>query len=142
MRHMFDDGEVMADEQKCQAELCLQIAEQVDDLGLHRHVERGNRFVADDEIGFCRKRACNADALALAAGEFMRPTINRIATETNLFHQIANALIDGSLVGEEAEIMDRFGQNIAHFHARIEARKRILEDNLNPAAQRAQRAIG
>ena len=72
MRHVLDDGEVVADEQQRQAELVLQIDQQVDDLRLHRHVERRDRLVADDQVGARRQRARDADALALAAGELVR----------------------------------------------------------------------
>ena len=50
----------------------LEIVEQVQDLRLDRDVERADRFVADDEVGVERERAGDADALALAAGEFVR----------------------------------------------------------------------
>src|SRR4029077_11837445 len=67
MRHMLDDGEVMADEEKGEAELLLQVLQEIDDLRLHRDVERGDGLVANDEIGLRRERASDADALALAA---------------------------------------------------------------------------
>ncbi|MGY4361227.1 hypothetical protein ACVW0J_007720 [Bradyrhizobium sp. i1.7.7] len=40
----------------------------------------------------------------------------------------------------EAEISDRLGQDVAHAHARIEARERILEHHLHAAAHLAHRA--
>src|SRR5437588_13119214 len=75
MGHVLDDREIMTDEQQRQAELLLKILEQVDDLRLDRDVERGDRLVADDQLGLGRERARNADALALAAGEFGRPAL-------------------------------------------------------------------
>ena len=39
---------------------------------LHRHVERGDGFVGDDEPGFERKRAGDPDPLPLATRERMR----------------------------------------------------------------------
>src|SRR5687768_6164808 len=70
--YVFDDAEVMGDEQIREAELFLEILEQVQHLCLHTHIERGNGFVADDEVRLDRKRACDADALALPAAELMR----------------------------------------------------------------------
>ena len=54
------------------AELVLELLEQVDDLRLHRDVERAHRLVADDEIGLHRERPRDADALPLPAGELVR----------------------------------------------------------------------
>ena len=65
-------GEIVGDEQVGQAELALQVLQQVDDLRLDRDVERGDRLVADDQLGLDRERAGDADALALAAGELVR----------------------------------------------------------------------
>ncbi len=39
----------------------------------------------------------------------------------------------------EAEIADRLGEDVAHPHARIEARERVLEHHLHAPAQRPQR---
>ncbi len=78
---MLDDREVVADEQQRQAELVLQIGQQVDDLRLHRHVERRDRLVADDQVGARRQRARDADALALPAGELVRIAADRVARQ-------------------------------------------------------------
>jgi hypothetical protein len=50
----------------------LQIVQKVDHLRLDRDVECGDRLVADDQARVERERAGDADALALAAGEFVR----------------------------------------------------------------------
>ena len=72
MGQVLHNGQVVADEQQRQAELVLQVRQQVDDLRLDRDVERGDRLVADDQVRPGRERAGDADALALAAGEFVR----------------------------------------------------------------------
>ena len=71
-RDVLDDAEVVADEQIGEVERLAQLHEQVEDLRLDRDVERGDRLVADQEIGLHRQRAGDADALALAAGELVR----------------------------------------------------------------------
>ncbi len=78
-------GQVVCDEQVRQVELRLQILEQVDDLGLDRHVERRHRFVADDQLGPQRERAGDPDALALAAGELVRITVVVLGIEPDEF---------------------------------------------------------
>ena len=50
----------------------LQVAQQVDDLRLHAHVERRGRLVEHDEARLQHHGAGDRDALALAAGEFVR----------------------------------------------------------------------
>ena len=49
-----------------------QVRDQVDDLRLDRHVERRDRLVGDQQLRRQRERAGDGDALALAAGEFVR----------------------------------------------------------------------
>jgi hypothetical protein len=48
-RDVTDDGEVVSDEQIGEPEAMLQIFQEIDDLTLDRHVERGHRLVAHDE---------------------------------------------------------------------------------------------
>src|SRR3984957_10696408 len=67
-----DDGEIMADQEKGQARLALEIAHEVQRLRLHRDVERRHRLVCDDEPRSRDERARDGDALALAAGKLMR----------------------------------------------------------------------
>jgi hypothetical protein len=55
----------------------LQIVQKVDHLRLDRDVECGDRLVADDQARVERERAGDADALALAAGEFVREAVER-----------------------------------------------------------------
>ena len=43
--------EVVADEQERDVEARLNLAQEVDDLRLHRDVERRRRFVEDEELG-------------------------------------------------------------------------------------------
>ena len=47
-----------------QAELVLQVAHQVEDLRLHRNVERRGRLVADDELGFEAQRRARSRCAA------------------------------------------------------------------------------
>ena len=72
VRDVLDDCEVMRNEKIGQAELRLQIDQQVDDLRLHRHVERRDRFVADDHLRLDGKCARDPQALPLSAGKFVR----------------------------------------------------------------------
>ena len=65
-------GEIVRDEDVGEAEPVLQVAQQIEDLRADRDVERRDRLVADDQFRLDRQRPGNGDALALAAGEFVR----------------------------------------------------------------------
>ncbi len=67
-----DDAEVVRDEHERQPQLALQVAQEVQDLRLDRHVERRDGLVADDEPRVRGERPREADALALAARELVR----------------------------------------------------------------------
>ena len=67
--------QVVGDEQVGEAEVVLEVVEQVDDLRLHRHVERRHRLVEHDQARLERERARDADALALAARELVRVAV-------------------------------------------------------------------
>ena len=69
---MFDDGEVVRDEEKAHALLGLYAAHQIEDLCLDGNVERARGLVADEEFGLGRHGAGDGNALALPAREFVR----------------------------------------------------------------------
>ena len=77
---MADDAEVVRDEQERQAASRAQAFQEPQDLRLHRDVERGDRLVGDDQLGIEHQRPGDADALALAAGEFVRIAVDRVAS--------------------------------------------------------------
>ena len=66
------DFQIMADKQIAQTPFGLQPSQQINDLGLHRTIERAGRLVQNDEFGVQNQRAGNRNALALTAGQFMR----------------------------------------------------------------------
>ncbi len=66
------DVEIVADEQIGKPETVLQIHQQVQDLGLDRLVQRGDRLVEDDQPRAQRQCARDVDALALTARELVR----------------------------------------------------------------------
>ena len=85
-----DDCEVVRDEEVREAELALQLLEQVDDLRLDRDVERRHRLVADDEVRVERERAGDADALALAARELVRVARGGVGRQADDLEQLAH----------------------------------------------------
>ncbi len=89
---VLDHRQVVGDEQVGQPEPRPQVGQQVEDLGLDRHVERGDRLVADDELGLDRERAGDADALALAAGELVRIALDVVRVEPDQPEQVGDPL--------------------------------------------------
>ena len=87
-----DDREVVGDEQVGQAEPVLEPLEQVDDLGLDRHVEGADRLVGHDEVGLQGERPGDADPLALAAGELVRVAVGVVGVEADRRQQLADPL--------------------------------------------------
>src|SRR3546814_15231339 len=65
-------GEIVADEKVSEAQLALEPLHQVQDLRLHRDVERRGRLVANQELRVAGQSAGDGDALALPAGELVR----------------------------------------------------------------------
>ena len=53
------------------SELLDQLREQVEDLGLHHHVEGGGRLVGDDELRAAGERHRDHHALPLPAGQLV-----------------------------------------------------------------------
>ena len=129
--------EIVGDEEVAQAQLGLQLHQEVDDLRLHRHVEGGDRLVADHEAGFQRQGAGDHDALALAAGEFVREAVGAVARQADHLQQRAHAVVaiaPAVLAGD----LHRLGDRAADAHARVERGMRILEDELQAAAHARQ----
>src|SRR5262245_14726671 len=67
-----DHAEVMADEEHRQAAACLQLLQEVEDLGLDGDVEGRCWLVENQEVGLGRQRAGNQGPLAHATGQLVR----------------------------------------------------------------------
>ena len=55
--------------------LFFQFVEQIQHLGLHRHIQSGHGLIANDESRIHRQGTRDGYALALTAGEFVRITV-------------------------------------------------------------------
>jgi len=63
---MADHAEVVADKEIAEAKFVFEARQQVENLGLDGHVERGHWLVADQQLRVGGKGARNGNALALA----------------------------------------------------------------------------
>ena len=69
---VLDDREVVSNKQVSDSQLLLQILQQIDDLGLHRHIQRAYRLITDEQPRLNGQRARDADPLPLSAAELVR----------------------------------------------------------------------
>ena len=69
----------------------LQVLQQVEHLRLHRDVERADRLVGDDQLRLRDQRARDRDALALAAGEFVRVLVHVGVAQADLLQHRGDA---------------------------------------------------
>ena len=136
--HRADDGEVVRDEEVREAEVPLEVLEQVEDLRLDRDVERRDRLVADDQLRAQGERARDADSLALAARELVRIAVREARVEADDVEQLADA--DAAVAARADPVHDqRLADDVSDRHPRVERRVRVLEDDLHLAPHLAER---
>ena len=107
-----------------------QILQEIQDLGLNRDVERRHRLVADDELRLSAERARDPDPLPLPAGEGVRVAPEVLDVQPDHPHQGLDALLDllaRSALVDPQELPD----DLAHRHAWVQRRERVLEDHLD-----------
>ena len=66
------DAEVVRDEDHSHVALPAQVVDQLENLRLNGHVERGRRFVGNQQLRVPGQRHCDHDPLLHAAGELVR----------------------------------------------------------------------
>ena len=72
-----DDAEIVRDQDHRRVEVVLQPVDQLDDLRLDRHVERGRGLVGDQDVRVVRERHRDHRALAHPARELVRDSRRR-----------------------------------------------------------------
>ena len=131
------DAQVVRHEEIGQPKLVLQIEQEIEDLRLHRDVQRRDRLVGDHQARVQRQRAGDADALSLAAAEGVREAAHVLGPQPDAAQEIRHALF--TLVATlHAVDQQRLADDIEQRHARIERGERVLEDHLHLSTQRAQ----
>ncbi len=72
LRHLGDDPQIVGDQHDRRVDLLLQLAHQIEDLRLDRHVECGRRLVGDQELRVAGERHRDHHPLPHAARELVR----------------------------------------------------------------------
>ena len=134
---VLDHAHVVGHEEIGQPKLALQLLEQVQDLGLDRHVERGDGLVADDQVGFEDERPGDPDPLALPAGKLVRVAARVIRREPDEVHHPAD-LVPSFVRAPESVDPEPLADAVGDRRPRVEARVRVLEDDLDPPAIRLE----
>jgi hypothetical protein len=130
MAHVPNDLQVVADEEVADPEVALQVHEQIEDLALHGHVERGDRLVADDEVRLESESPGDADALLLATREEGRSALPESGVDTHASEQlIGTAAALGAVV--EAVDHPRLSHDVTCAEARVEGGEGVLVDELD-----------
>jgi hypothetical protein len=70
--HLRHHTHIVRHQQQGHPVLTLQLSEEVEDLGLDRHVESGRRLVSDEQPRPASDRCGNHDALSHPSGELVR----------------------------------------------------------------------
>ena len=86
-----DDADVVRHQDHREPSRALQVADDVEHLALHDHVERGHRLVGDHKARIERQRERDRDALAHAAGELVRIIDEAAGIEADHFEELARA---------------------------------------------------
>ena len=140
-----DHAQVVRDEQDRHAALVAELAEDVEDLGLDRDVERGRRLVGDQQLADCTtgpsrssraasgRRTSGADTNRRAAPGSGMPTSSK-----QLDRPLAGLGLGHLLVQQ-----DRLHHLIADGEDRVERRHRLLKDHADLfAADRPHLRLG
>src|SRR6266850_3103329 len=132
--HVLDNAEVVADHNVGEAESFLQFQQQIDDLGTDGDIQRRYWFVADENFGIEDQRAGDADALALAAREFMRVAASLFGPQPHMPEHRRNASVDLAL-SRHAMQAQRVFKRATNGLAWIERGVGILKHYLNDTGQ-------
>ncbi len=125
----------MRDQQNGEPEITLEVGEQPQDLRLHGDVERGGRFIRNQQFGIAHQRHRDHDALAQAAGELVRKLTKPHPRrgDTDEAHQFGGAV---QRCGARAALVAR--QHFRHLRADreggVEAGHRLLKDHRHAVA--------
>jgi len=125
--HLADDGEVVADEEHGDAELVSDAVDEAQDLRLHRHVESGDRLVADEDARLRGERPGERDALTFAAREVARSLALVVRRQADAREQL------GQMRSGPAADGEGLAQGVTDRHARVERRVGVLEHDLDRA---------
>ncbi len=123
--------QVVTDEDHRLAVLSLDPQQQVDHRRLHRHVQRGNRLIGDQQVGVAGKGAGDGDALLLPARELARQSVAQRGGQAHHFEQVFHPPLDVLARPRDAEFPQRARDRGADGMRRVQRAVGILEHHLD-----------
>ena len=138
-----DHPEVVGDDDDRGVELPLEVADQVEDLRLHRHVERRRGLVGDQQVRVARQRHGDHRALSHAAGVLVRVGVHaavrlRDADPVEHLDGVGSRLLVRHVVVDLVGLDDL----VAHRVVRVHRGQRVLEDHRHPLAAHPAHLLG
>ncbi len=127
--HMLDDSQIVTDDDVCQTEFFSQILKQIENLRLHRHIERTCGFIADNDLRPVDQRARNSHALALATGKLVRKIVVNPLRKADELHHFLSPSSPGVRVPVPLNPQGQ-SNNVANGLAWIQRGIGILKDGL------------
>ena len=124
----------MRDEDHRELTVLRQGGEQVQDLCLHRHVERADRLIGDQELRLDRQGARDRHALRCPPESSRGRRAHRLGTSPHGFKEVGDQC--GLLLAPVHESMhpSRLADRLVDSETRVQRRVRVLVDQLHPAS--------
>ena len=110
--------------------LLLHVKQKVDDLCLNRHIQRGYRLIADNEVRFQNHRSADADSLASSAVQLMGIGIDQSSGQADRIHHGIYFFFN-LFLGISTRYLQWLRKRLIYGKSRIQGRKWILEDKLH-----------
>ncbi|SCF62815.1 hypothetical protein GA0115280_10416 [Streptomyces sp. Cmuel-A718b] len=129
----LDDVHLVGDEQDGEAELLVEVAQQLEDGAGGLGVERGGRLVGEQHLGVAREGAGYAHALLLAAGELSGVGL-RLVGQADQVQQLLG-LAGAGLAGDAEDLQRQF--DVVQDGAGVQ-QVEVLEDHADAGACPAQ----
>ena len=129
------DTEVVGHQDQAQPVVDGELLQQVEDLHPHGDVERADRFVGHEQCGPRSDRACDGNALLLAAGELVRVAPPPLGVEPDCREHLDDPRV---VVARHVEADERLTHDRRDGHAWIERRQRVLQHDLGLSPEPAQ----
>ncbi|MPM31800.1 hypothetical protein SDC9_78357 [bioreactor metagenome] len=133
--NMLHHGQVVGDEEIGQVPLLLQIHHQVQNLGLNRHVQRGHRLVADDELWIQNQRPGGAHPLAAAAVQLVGIEVKGALGKAHHVHGFPDLFLQRFLAFALLVNFQRLADDVSHGHSGVQGGIGVLKNNLHVLPQ-------
>ena len=110
----------------------LELEQQIEDLRLHGHVERGGRLIGDQQVRLVGERHGDHHPLALTAGELMRIGVEAAfrVLDADLVEEIEHARLRRA-VGQPAMDLEHLADLLLDGVERVERGHRLLKNHGN-----------